>query len=258
MNSSASNSLSDRSGLVRLLGELDGNAVNLADINLAEQLGRLISVTDSISLARSLGQLPQNVKISGSKGPVDKLAVEVQDVVFRVREAMIRTIVESFLAESNGTGIQAPSASLGTRAEALQTYEPYLRFYSMHQAEMAGAVQSLRQRVRNDLATVSPELHRLGELDTILSDSLAVHTSKLLNVIPRLLKQRFTVLLDAYRKKTGDSTQTEPHHWLMPGGWLELFYKDMQELLLAELDLRLQPVLGMLEALNEHNSQISV
>ncbi|HEX7936672.1 MAG TPA: DUF3348 family protein, partial [Paraburkholderia sp.] len=34
-----------------------------------------------------------------------------------------------------------------------------------------------------------------------------------------------------------------------PGAWLDVFRKDMQSVLLAELDVRLQPVEGLLAAL---------
>lgn len=252
MKPTASDTLPDRSALVRLLSELADSKVSSVEYNLAEQLGRLFSVSDSINLARSLGQLSA-LEIKANVACLDDTpSNKVQDDVLAMREGMIRTIVQSFRPTSSGTGIQAPSASLGTRAEALQTYEPYQRFYSMHQAEMAGAVQSLRVRLRNELAMVSIELHQLAELDRILTESLSVHTAKLFNVIPKLLEWRFTQLLHAHQEKLDD---TEPHHWLLPGGWLELFYKDMQELLLAELDLRLQPLLGMLEALIDHISQ---
>ena len=80
-----------------------------------------------------------------------------------------------------------------------------------------------------------------------------MHTAKLFNVTAVLLEQRFKQLLQAYLQKTDAASRTEPHHWLISGGWLALFYQDMLELLLAELDVRLQPVVGLLEALNEHN-----
>ena len=60
--------------------------------------------------------------------------------------------------------------------------------------------------------------------------------------------------LDTHQRGQGESDTTKPSDWLQAGGWLAEFYKDVQELLLAELDVRLQPVLGLLEALNSANS----
>jgi Protein of unknown function (DUF3348) len=37
--------------------------------------------------------------------------------------------------------------------------------------------------------------------------------------------------------------------WIKPGGWLSAFCIEMRELLLAELEVRLQPVVGMINAL---------
>jgi len=146
--------------------------------------------------------------------------------------------------------IKAPTASAGIKAEVLQTYEPYRRFYSAHQVEMAVGLQALRQRVRHSVSGVSVELHQLATLDMVLDQSLALHTRKLFNVIPKLLEQRFKLLLQNHLEKNAGSVD-DAEQWLEPDGWLAFFYHDMRELLLAEFDVRLQPILGLLEALNE-------
>ena len=46
-----------------------------------------------------------------------------------------------------------------------------------------------------------------------------------------------------------------PGWWLQPGAWLHTFCQDMRAVLLAELELRLQPVAGLLDALNEVTRQ---
>ena len=42
----------------------------------------------------------------------------------------------------------------------------------------------------------------------------------------------------------------DPDAWVAPGGWLHQFRQEMQTLLLAELETRLEPVQGLLDALN--------
>jgi hypothetical protein len=247
MIQTTSSTLSERSRLVRLLSDLSGINISSAEYNLAEHLGRLLSVSDSITLSRSLAQLP---KVIGQHSASS--ADEVKLDVLASREKMINVIVQSFAAEHEGTGIRVPSVSIGTRAEALETFEPYQRFYNMHQAEMACEANSVRLRVRGAVSSFSVELHQLAEIDRILGESLSGQTAKLFNITIKLLQQRFKQLLAAHRIKEGDNQLTELQHWLSPGGWLELFYRDMQELLLAELDVRLQPTLGLLEALYEH------
>ena len=40
----------------------------------------------------------------------------------------------------------------------------------------------------------------------------------------------------------------DPQRWRQSGGWLWAFEQDLQALLLAEMQARLQPIYGLLEA----------
>jgi len=246
MTKAASQASANRSRLVRFLAELSTVKVDGAQQNLAEQLGRLIDLSDSITLARALGRRP----VSAAERCVDSAARVHQDLL-ETRERMMRAIARSFAPETGPTRIKVPSSRANAPADKLQTFEPYQRFYVMHQAEMDTGIESLRLRVREGIAGFSPELAQLADLDKTLSDSLAVHTRKLFTVIPRLLEHRFQQLLAEHQAKDLADENNQPADWLKPGGWLERFYQDMRELLLAEFDVRLQPVLGLLEALNE-------
>ena len=232
-----------------MLAELTATRLNSAERNLALHLSRLIGLTDSIALARGLRQLPSSAGESN-----DTSVHTVQEDVLASRERMMQVITRSFAPESESTPIQVPSASVGIRTEALLRYQPFQRFYTTHQVEMAAGTHGLRMRVRARLAGFSLEMHQLAELDRIVDESSAAHTRKLFNVTPKLLEQRFEQLLAAHFSQETVNDQAQPSDWLLPGGWLQLFYNDMRELLLAELDVRLQPVLGLLEALNEQTS----
>jgi len=250
MIQTTSSTLLDRSRLVSMLIELSTSKLNSADYNLAERLSSLIGVSGSLDLARALQLLPTEIgKMATSAG------MSVEEDVTITCQKMMQLITSSFVAEtvvgSADMQIKAPTISAGVRPEVLQTYEPYRRFYSAHQVEMAVGLQSLRQRVRRGVAVETVELHQLATLDMVLDQTLAVHTRKLFNVIPKLLEQRFNLLLEDHLEKNGVTEDDDPAQWLEPGGWLAFFYHDMRELLLAEFDVRLQPVLGLLEALNE-------
>jgi len=251
MTKAAPQASANRSRLVRFLAELSTLKVDSAQQNLAEQLGRLIDLSDSITLARALGRRPP----SAGERCVDSAARVHQDLL-ETRERMMRAIARSFAPETGPTRIKVPSSRANAPADKLQTFEPYQRFYVMHQAEMDTGIESLRLRVREGISGFAPELAQLADLDKTLSDSLALHTRKLFSVIPKLLEQRFQQLLAEHQQfieeqGLADEQNNQPAHWLVPGGWLERFYQDMRELLLAEFDVRLQPVLGLLEALNE-------
>jgi hypothetical protein len=46
----------------------------------------------------------------------------------------------------------------------------------------------------------------------------------------------------------------QPALWLQAGGWLAHFCQELHTVLLAELDLRLQPTLGLVEALQNEKA----
>jgi hypothetical protein len=60
-------------------------------------------------------------------------------------------------------------------------------------------------------------------------------------------------LFKAHQQMLVDTQQTDnPAGWTQAGAWLARFCNDMQMLLLAELELRLQPTVGLIEALNNN------
>jgi len=86
--------------------------------------------------------------------------------------------------------------------------------------------------VRKTLATASPRLARLAALDATLERLLGGREQRLLSGVSAFLKARFEQL-----------RQTQPDHWPEP------FEQELQQVLVAELDLRLQPVSGLIDAL---------
>jgi hypothetical protein len=82
---------------------------------------------------------------------------------------------------------------------------------------------------------------RLAEVDAVMERALSPRERSLLGTVPVLLGRHFERLRRAELDTlSGDET---------PGAWLEIFRKDTQSVLLAELDLRFQPVEGLLAAL---------
>jgi hypothetical protein len=117
-------------------------------------------------------------------------------------------------------------------------------------------VAPLRVRVRNALKQVSPALKKLADLDAALESILHERESKLLSKIPVLLKKHFEQLFRAHEQNQLDSGQQDiPATWVQPAGWLAQFCSDMQTLLLSELALRLQPTIGLIEALGHHHNE---
>lgn len=254
MIQTSSSIILDRSRLETLLTELSPVKFSSSEYNLAERLSALIGMSGSVSLAQSLNQLPTQVGLTDTPA----MSTPQDDLVSTCKKMML-VITSSFVAEEGAeyqdAQLKAPSLN-GLRLDALQEYTPFQRFYTAHQTEMTLGLQALRLRTRTHLASMSIELNQLAELDEILEDSLAADTRRLFTIIPKLLEQRFHFLLTKYQQTPNDHNHGEDvlEQWLLPDGWLTLFYHDLRELLLAEFNLRLQPILGLIEALNEQRN----
>jgi hypothetical protein len=115
---------------------------------------------------------------------------------------------------------------------------PYRSAVRVRQRAMAAAGGPLRARLRAALAAASPALAHLAAIDATLEAALAERERHLLDGLVARIAQRFS----AARRTAEASGDT---------GWRTRFHHDMQRALLAELDLRLQPLHGLLEALRQ-------
>jgi len=92
-------------------------------------------------------------------------------------------------------------------------------------------------------------MSRLAEVDAVMERALSPRERSLLATVPGLLGGHFERLLKADRETRADAQALEDASEIAPGAWLTVFRKDMRSVLLAELDLRFQPVEGLLAAL---------
>ncbi|MDB5896008.1 MAG: hypothetical protein JWQ88_3539, partial [Rhodoferax sp.] len=121
-------------------------------------------------------------------------------------------------------------------------FAPYRKRYLDHQRNMELMIEPLREHARETLTKASPRLAQLATLDAVWEPMLAGREQRLLAGIPGLMQRRFERL-----RKT-HATVEAPAQWRQPGGWLDGFGQDMRAIALAELDVRLQPVMGLTEA----------
>jgi hypothetical protein len=136
------------------------------------------------------------------------------------------------------------------RRDTATDYAPYRWRYRAKQQAMEASIGPLRGRLRATLAARSPALARLAAVDAVMEHALGARERSLLSTVPVLLQKHFERLRQADRATLGDTQAPgESDNGVPPGGWLDLFCQDMHGVLLAELDIRLQPVEGLLEAL---------
>lgn len=123
------------------------------------------------------------------------------------------------------------------------TYPPHLQHYAALQKQMEQKVSACRSQVRLALRQGPPRLRQLAALDEVMTQMLGEREQKLLAAVPLYLERRFEQCRQTAPDPTpGDDPSADK------ASWLPLFHQDMRQMLLSELQLRLQPVLGLIEA----------
>ena len=229
-------SLSDRSRLVGMICDLTDLNLNTYDYNLAERLGSFLGVSGSMNLARGIKNLPSSG--SGIKGGSSHAVIEE---FLDSRERLVKQLIDSF--SSSDVHNSVPSEANGVRREALYTFTPFQRFYTAKQVEMGVAVKHLRDFLRRDMSIMSVKMQRLSQMDLIFDENLEGHIRKQFNIVPKALEHYFYASVSASDKEFDLDT------------FLPEFYLTMRDLLLAELDARMQPLIGLVEALQEYEEQ---
>jgi hypothetical protein len=213
----------------------------------AEKLGMWIHFADAIALSAVHGDGPAGAP-SAAAGPDAAVTREFE----RIQARLTHSIINSGAPGLASAHTRLPTPVLALPLDIAASFTSYRRFYEAHQRDMEMSIQPLRVNVREALANASPRLRKLAELDAVLEKILRERESKLLAMIPLLLKKRFTDLFHTHQQQLVDTRQDDnPVSWTRPGGWLARFCADLQMLLRAELALRLQPTAGLLEAFNE-------
>lgn len=213
----------------------------------AEKLGLWLDFTDAINLFAahntSAPELPARARSLKGISPGDEIA--------RLRTGMTQAIIKSCSPAQSKTRTPGSAPVVEVPMDLSTAFEPYRRTYLAQQREMEMAIAPLRARVRELLARTSPALMKLAALDAAFDSILKEREGKLLGTVPSLLEKRFSHLFKSHQQTLLETGQTDnPALWLQAGSWLARFGNEVQTVLLAELDLRLQPTLGLVEAFN--------
>ncbi len=225
------------SRLVRLLSELELAKAPLSHRQFIERLGRCVSITDSITLAQALGRRVETpAQDADACGHDAQSACEaIQRLFVQAHAAMIERIAQTFVVSGEGR-IRLPPLP---QTPAKLTWEPYHRFYAAHQRELESQIQRLHLQVRDQVTALTPALAQLALLDQVFGQRVAARLKKYFAVTPRLLEKRFDQL---QAQAMGGADAPADYRWV------EAFCLEMQQVLLAELEARLLPLLGLVEA----------
>ncbi|HEX5683450.1 MAG TPA: DUF3348 domain-containing protein [Ideonella sp.] len=239
------------SPLVRLLARLTEVDVSEAKPAFAERLSQWLGWADAISLSAALNA----PAAAAAARPASKADASTDEGEFaRLRSALVNAVInDSPLAlGQRRAGRRAPVQDT-TPMEPAADFPPYRSRYFAKQQAMELAIAPLRARLRATLASRSPAMAQLAAVDAVMEQVLGEQERSLLSTVPVLLEKRFESLRQAALATVApngpDEAEPTPAGPAAKAPWLEEFGQDMQHVLLVELDLRLQPIEGLLEAL---------
>lgn len=183
-------------------------------MDFAERLSLWVNAFDAIRLqaVHQAIQSSEPVRASAAASPQARAVAE--------HFQQVRTALASAIAQDRPDAAEAAEAG----------YAPYQRRHLELQRRMELMTGPLREHVRHALARASTRMRRLAVLDAALEQVLAPREQALLASVAARLQARFE-----QRRQDGA---------------LDDFINDWRQALLAELDLRLEPVAGLVDALS--------
>lgn len=237
--------------LIRLLARLGEVDVPESKQAFAQRLSQWLGWTHAIALSTALDDRPDARTVRSAAGHGHGASAEEAEFT-RVRNALANTIAHDSLgtAGTQEPQLHAPrheSAPMDTAAD----FSPYRRRYIARQQAMEASIAPLRDRLRAALSKRSPEMARLAAVDAVMAQALAERERHLLSSVPRLLEKHFERLRRAHQAPSAETAEAAapPDDKAYGEQWLNQFCKDMQSVLLAELDIRLQPAEALLATL---------
>lgn len=196
---------------------------------LSDRLSDWIDWTRAVALSRVLDAA---TPIAGAGGPA-----------FDAAEAAAYAATRASLTD-------AIAGCLELCATDPQDTEPDYALFRQHylsmQRAMLTATGRWRGRLRDLLAARSAQMSRLAELDALMEGVLSPREQALLAAVPGLLGEHYERSRLAAQQARIEAPTTASD------AWLDGFRRDMQGVLLAELDVRFLPLEGLLAALRPH------
>lgn len=245
--------------LVRLLASIAEADVQASQQPLADRLSQWLSWTDAIALSTVLSAAAPAVgaaagTTTGNPQHGEREGEDEAQRCLSLRSALSKAIVtDGVLAPPRQSARHARTQPVQDVPDMPADYALFRQCYLALQQKMEADIGDLRTRLRNRLATQSSAMAKLAALDAVMERSLSARERTLLGAVPGLLGKYFERLRKAAQAAVAQvdapaEAQTDSKD-STTGAWLTTFRKDMQSLLLAELDVRFQPVEGLLAAL---------
>jgi hypothetical protein len=211
------------SNLVRLLSNWTPGDGDASRMDFAERLGLWLNAFDAIDLqAACPSVLPRVTAAPGAASVARTTRAEGLGAdLHKVRAALAGAITR----DDQPMAMTTPEVAL---------YSRYQERHLQLQRQMEQMITPLRAQLRTGLSQLAPRLRPLAALDAVFEKVLGPREQALLATVSAMLKRRFEQLQLAGA-----------------ANWLGTFDREWQQALLAELDLRLEPVRGLVDALHD-------
>jgi len=187
--------------------------------SLLDGLGQWLGWTEAITLSASLNTAADPAARAPSPAALER-------EFDRVHEAL-RQAIDSDAAPSQPARRRPAADPVAADAG----FAPHRERYTALQQAMESAIAALRLQARAAVARLSP---RLAAVDAVLERMLSEREQLLLARLPTLLETHFERLRRAHADRA----------------WMARFRADLCQLATAELQLRLQPVQGLIDTLS--------
>lgn len=210
--------------------------------DLAEQLSQWIGVIEAGTL-HVAHQLAAPVPMGSAPVRTPQASgIGLDEQLHQTRAILTRAITASRSTDPSASRTSLQPEQFAVARTAEPDFAPFQQRYAHQQRNMALMIGALRDNVRKALSATSPELGQLAALDAVWEQMLVGREQKLLSALPLRLKRRFEQLRKANMRSGHGLTGLEPVDWLQE------FDNELEQVLLAELDVRLEPVTGLIEA----------
>jgi hypothetical protein len=132
-------------------------------------------------------------------------------------------------------------------------WEPYRRYLMDHQKQMTLLLGRWRRQARSMMLKAGGECQALARLDAVYDLALSAKESRLLSTLPVRMSQLLARRLRENVFPSPDA-QAPAERSVSTPAWLTQFENDLRGSLRAELELRLQPLWGLMEAFESKHS----
>lgn len=220
----------NRSALAVLLEQWERDLPAPQRLDVAERLGQWLGAMDAVRLNAALHAIESH----SATAAVRRLDCDLLEVRYAQGVEELQALVNSISAPEPAPRGRAARLPVLPQAAEAPVFAAQQKRYLLLQQQLVGKVAQLRARMRQPLARASTGLQQLVVLDETMEQMLAAREQKVWTGLLVFLERR-------WQHQMAKATA-------LPGVGQRAFAQDMQALLGAELELRLKPVLGLLEA----------